>query len=72
MYYRQFLSDWSGQSPLSAELITSRPRIFLGDIRVMSENWLKSYPDITGGDFNDDGTVDFLDFADFALAWQIE
>ena len=39
-----------------------------GDIAVMYENWLETDPNIEG-DFNSDGIVDFLDFAEFGLAW---
>jgi len=39
-----------------------------GDIAVICEYWLKTEPD-SEGDFNDDGVVDILDFAEFALFW---
>jgi len=38
-----------------------------GDIRILSENWLTdSYSE---GDISNDGTVNFVDFADFARSW---
>ena len=36
-----------------------------GDIAVMRENWLGTGP----GDINNDGIVNFLDFAELGLAW---
>ena len=39
-----------------------------GDVAVMYENWLGIDPNIEG-DFNNDGIVDFLDFAEFSLSW---
>jgi len=41
-----------------------------GDLAIFSENWLKNGPCICGGDFNDDGTVDFLDFAELGSVWE--
>jgi len=38
-----------------------------GDIRIMGKNWLVSGP--VKGDFNNDGIVNFLDFAELARAW---
>jgi subtilisin family serine protease len=38
-----------------------------GDIGIMGENWLVPGP--AGGDFNKDGVVNFLDFAELARAW---
>jgi hypothetical protein len=39
-----------------------------GDIAVISENWLKTGPNIPG-DFDKNNTVNFLDFAEFATVW---
>jgi lysophospholipase L1-like esterase len=39
-----------------------------GDITVMGGNWLITTPGIEG-DLNNDGIVDFLDLAEFALIW---
>ncbi len=39
-----------------------------GDVEVIRENWLVEGPDVPG-DINNDGTVNFLDFAEFGLAW---
>jgi GH35 family endo-1,4-beta-xylanase len=39
-----------------------------GDVGVLAENWL--VPNPQKGDFNGDGIVNFLDFAEFATAWQ--
>jgi hypothetical protein len=39
-----------------------------GDVDVLSDNWLATYPD--RGDINGDDIVNFLDFAEFAFAWQ--
>jgi glucuronoarabinoxylan endo-1,4-beta-xylanase len=41
-----------------------------GDIGRLAENWL--VPNPKQGDFNGDGIVNFLDFAEFAAAWQDE
>ena len=38
-----------------------------GDIDVLSGNWLEVYPD--RGDINGDDIANFLDFAEFGLAW---
>ncbi len=40
-----------------------------GDVAVIHDNWLQTGEDIPG-DFSGDDTVNFLDFADFALVWQ--
>jgi hypothetical protein len=40
-----------------------------GDIVVISENWLRTGPNIPG-DFDKNNTVNFLDFAEFATVWQ--
>jgi hypothetical protein len=40
-----------------------------GDVGVIGDNWLQTGEGIPG-DFSGDETVDFLDFADFALVWQ--
>ena len=37
-----------------------------GDVDVIADNWLLAGPE---GDFTADGTVDFLDFAEFAGIW---
>ena len=43
--------------------------IGFGDIRIISENWLDG-PDLPGDFYKDeDGIVNFLDFADFAKVW---
>lgn len=39
-----------------------------GDVMLISDTWLLTGPGILG-EINGDGTVDFLDFAEFALAW---
>ena len=38
-----------------------------GDVSEICDNWL--IPSPAEGDFNGDGTVNFEDFAEFALAW---
>jgi hypothetical protein len=44
--------------------------IGLGDVGVMADNWLiTGSPTPIPGDFNADGTVNFVDFADFATHW---
>ena len=40
-----------------------------GDVGVIGDNWLQTGEGIPG-DFSGDETVNFLDFADFALVWQ--
>ena len=41
-----------------------------GDVEVISENWLLVGPDVPGDIYRDeDDTVNFLDFAEFGLAW---
>jgi lysophospholipase L1-like esterase len=39
-----------------------------GDVAIISENWLKTGSDIPG-DFDKNNIVNFLDFAEFGLAW---
>lgn len=39
--------------------------IELYDLVIMCENWL----DTGAGDIDNDGNVDFIDFAEFGLAW---
>jgi hypothetical protein len=41
-----------------------------GDVKIMADNWLAIDAGLAGGDFDGDGIVDFIDFADFAGAWQ--
>jgi subtilisin family serine protease len=43
--------------------------IGLGDVAVIADNWLLQGPEIPG-DFNADGIVNFLDFAEFGNIWQ--
>ncbi|MBN1787606.1 MAG: PASTA domain-containing protein [Sedimentisphaerales bacterium] len=38
------------------------------DLKVIHENWLSNDPN-TPGDFDDDGIVNFLDFAEFTIEW---
>ena len=40
--------------------------IDFSDVSIFCGNWLTSGPD---GDFNNDGNVDFEDWAEFSLAW---
>jgi subtilisin family serine protease len=42
--------------------------IGLGDVAVMANNWLVTGVGIPG-DFNVDGDVDFIDFAEFGIVW---
>ena len=42
-----------------------------GDIEIMHEYWLETGSDIKG-DINNDETVNLLDFAEFALTWQVQ
>jgi hypothetical protein len=44
--------------------------IDFGDVKVISDNWLAIDAGLAGGDFDDNNIVDFIDFADFAGAWQ--
>jgi hypothetical protein len=54
------LLDWPPITDLNGDGF-----ITWSDFGIMSENWLE-----TGqGDFNNDGIVDFLDYADFAWVW---
>jgi hypothetical protein len=39
-----------------------------GDVDIMAENWLRRL-ETSDGDINQDGDVDFRDFADFRAAW---
>lgn len=43
--------------------------IGLGDVAMIADNWLLQGPDIPG-DFDADGIVNFLDFAEFGNIWQ--
>ena len=55
----------------NASLVVVDSFVSWDDLRAMCEHWLETGPDIEG-DFNNDGTVNFLDFAEFALAWQVQ
>jgi hypothetical protein len=39
--------------------------IELNDLALMADNWLRA----GAGDFDEDGVVDFADYAEFVLAW---
>ena len=44
-------------------------RVDTVDLKFFAENWLSSDPE-RKGDLNDDGIVNFVDFAEFATVWQ--
>ncbi len=39
-----------------------------GDVKVICDNWLLTGPDVPG-DLHEDDIINFLDFAEFGLAW---
>lgn len=42
-----------------------------GDVKVICDHWLQTGPAVEG-DLNNDQTVNFPDFAEFALVWQVQ
>ena len=65
--YNNVATDLSNQNYKNVWIydLDSSGFIGWGDVRIIAENWLSSGQ----GDFNEDNTVDFIDFADFAAAW---
>lgn len=70
--YTSVTSDQTGQSYTANNIydLDGSCLIDFGDVALMSDNWLHNNVDITDGDFNGDDIVNFLDFAEFAGAWQ--
>jgi hypothetical protein len=71
--YSNVATDLSGQNykDISIYDLDTDGLIGLGDVEIMYENWLRVGPDIPGDFYKDeDNTVNFLDFADFADVWQ--
>jgi hypothetical protein len=68
--YSNVIADRLGQDYKDITLYDLDDDGFIGwgDVAVMREHLLKTGPDIIG-DLNNDEIVDFLDFAEFALAW---
>jgi hypothetical protein len=69
--YTNVLEDKTDQSYLADNIydLDCDSLISWGDVAVMSDNWLETGEGIPG-DFNNDGIVNFLDFAEFAQIWQ--
>jgi hypothetical protein len=67
--YTDVLENKTGQNYLADNIydLDCNGSIGFGDVAIISENWLSNNHD---GDFNNDGIVNFLDFADFATVWQ--
>jgi hypothetical protein len=71
--YSNVTTDLSGQNykDISIYDLDTDGLIGWGDVEIMYENWLRVGPDIPGDFYKDeDNTVNFLDFADFADVWQ--
>ncbi len=54
--------------------LDGQDHIDFGDLRVMTENWLDTGGDIEGDINNNgdgDGIIDFFDFAEWVLVWQV-
>ena len=70
--YTSVLVDQAGQNYTADNIydLDCDGYIDLGDVGVMADNWLiTGSPTPIPGDFNADGTVDFLDFAIFGNVW---
>jgi hypothetical protein len=69
--YADVLSDQYDQNYIASNIydLNCDGSIGFGDLAVMAGNWLLNGPEISG-DFNVDEKVDFLDFAEFGLAWE--
>ena len=65
--YSNVLADQTYQDYVGTSIYDLYPDgiIDLLDLDVFCENWLTTGP----GDFDNDGTVDFRDFAEFASVW---
>ena len=68
--YSNVVADqaWQDYKDISMYNLNGDGFIGWGDIGVICEYWLKTEPD-REGDFNNDGVVNLLDFAEFALFW---
>jgi hypothetical protein len=73
MIYTNVLSDRLNQDYLAVNIydLDCNGSIGNSDLARIAENWLKTAPPVTveEGDFNDDKTVNLLDFAMFAQHW---
>jgi hypothetical protein len=70
--YTDVLVDQAGQNYTADNIydLDCDGYIGLGDVGVMADNWLiTGSPTPIPGDFNADGTVDFLDYAIFGNVW---
>jgi hypothetical protein len=69
--YTNVLADKTDQSYLADNIydLDCDGSIGFGDLAIMCEHWLKTGLNVPG-DFNNDGIVNFLDFAKFAQIWQ--
>jgi hypothetical protein len=67
--YTDVLEDKTGQDYRATNIydLDCDGSIGWGDVGVLAENWL--VPNPQKGDFNGDGIVNFLDFAEFASVW---
>jgi subtilisin family serine protease len=71
MSYVDVLTDVCDQNYIASNIydLDCDGSIGFGDLAVMAGNWLLNGPEIPG-DFNADETLDFLDFAEFGIAWE--
>jgi hypothetical protein len=71
--YTDVLEDKTGQDYLADNIydLDCDGSVGFGDVAIIGENWLLVGPDVPGDIYKDeDNTVNFLDFADFADVWQ--
>ena len=70
--YTGVTADQAGQDYTASNIydLDCSGYIDLGDVKIMTDNWLGIDVGLVGGDFDVNGIVDFIDFADFANVWQ--
>jgi hypothetical protein len=71
--YANVIADQNDQNYIASNVydLDCDGSIGWGDVAVIGENWLVSGPNVPGDIHkDDDNIVNFLDFADFATAWQ--
>jgi hypothetical protein len=70
--YVEVLADYYDQNYIAYNIydLDCDGSIGFGDVSIISENWLKTGPDVPGDFYKDyDDIINFLDFADFANVW---